>query len=313
MKNNEVMVSVCMITYNHENFIHEAIEGVLMQKTNFSIELIIGEDCSTDNTRKIVLEYAEKYPDIIRPLLPDSNLGMIKKFFKSMEATKGKYIALCEGDDFWTDQYKLQKQVDFLEENESIVAVTTNATVCDNNGNTIQKEKIVVSPDNKDGAYNLHEFFRKGIQYPTLTVVFRNRDLDYITTNMHKMANPFLGNWTLWVLLHTLGDFYFINQVTASYRVNPNSVTHTVNAVKRWEADFMIRRKLVEIIPSEYHRYLKDDTYTYHMMGMAYRKQKKMLMFFYCQFIAFIKNPKMLINILYKKILKQNQNHKYRY
>lgn len=311
MNKIEVMVSVCMITYNHENFIHEAIEGVLMQKTNFTIELIIGEDCSTDNTRKIVVEYAEKYPDIIRPLLPESNLGMMKNFIKTMEAAKGKYIALCEGDDYWTDQHKLQKQVDLLEANESIIAVATNVADCDFKGNTIQKEKIIVSPDNKDGTYNLHEFFSKGIQYPTLTVVFRNQDLDYITTNILKMDNPFLGDWILWVLLHTLGNFYFINQVTASYRVNPNSVTHTVNAVKRWKSDFMIRKKLVEILPVEYHRYLNDDTYAYHMMGMAYRKQKKILMFIFYQFIAFTKNPKMLISILYKKISNQNRKDKY--
>lgn len=298
MKNNGVVVSVCMITYNHETFIREAIEGVLMQKITFPIELIIGEDCSTDNTRKIVLEYAEKYPEIIRPILPEINLGMMKNFIKTMEASKGKYIALCEGDDYWTDPYKLQKQVDILEANENIVAVATNAAVCDFNGNTIQKEKIVISPDNKDGAYNLHEFFSKGIQYPTLTVVFRNREMDFIKSKMQYLSNPFLGDWTLWVLLHTLGDFYFINQVTASYRVNPNSVTHTVNAVKRWEVDFMIRRKLIEILPAEYHSYLKDDTNAYHMMGMAYRKQKKMDKFMYYQIRAFMNNPVSFFKIL---------------
>ena len=298
MKNNEVIVSVCMITYNHEKYISEAIEGVLMQKTTFPIELIIGEDCSTDSTRKIVVEYAEKHPDIIRPLLPERNLGMMTNFIETMQEATGKYIALCEGDDYWTDPYKLQKQVDILEANENIVAVATNAAICDFNGNTIQKEKIVVSPDNKDGAYNLHDFFSKGIQYPTLTVVFRNREMDFIKSKMQYLSNPFLGDWTLWVLLHTLGDFYFINQVTASYRVNPNSVTHTVNAVKRWEVDFMIRRKLIEILPPEYHIYLKDDTYAYHMMGMAYRKQKKMDKFVYYQIRAFLNNPVSFLRII---------------
>jgi hypothetical protein len=118
---------------------------------------------------------------------------------------------------------------------------------------------------------------------------------------MQYLSNPFLGDWTLWVLLHTLGDFYFINQVTASYRVNPNSVTHTVNAVKRWEVDFMIRRKLIEILPAEYHIYLKDDTYAYHMMGMAYRKQKKMDKFVYYQIRAFLNNPVLFFSIYKNK------------
>ena len=139
---NNVTVSVLMITYNHENFIREAIEGVLMQKTDFPIELIIGEDCSTDGTRKIVMEYASKYPDIIRPLLPDSNLGMMKNFIETMQAATGKYIALCEGDDYWTDPYKLQKQVDILNKLPDIISVTTNSSVCDFSGNLIQSEKI---------------------------------------------------------------------------------------------------------------------------------------------------------------------------
>jgi len=296
--NNTVMVSVDMITYNHEAYIKQAIEGVLMQKTNFKFELVIGEDCSTDRTREICIEYQKKYPDIIKLLLPEKNLGMNENGLQTVNACTGKYIALCEGDDYWTDPYKLQKQVDILEANENIVAVATNAAVCDFKGNTIQKEKIVVSPDNKDGVYNLHEFFSKGIQYPTLTVVFRNREMDFIKSKMQYLSNPFLGDWILWVLLHTLGDFYFINQVTASYRVNPNSVTHTVNAVKRWEVDFMIRRKLIEILPAEYHSYLKDDTYAYHMMGMAYRKQKKMDKFVYYQIRAFLNNPVSFLMLL---------------
>lgn len=298
MKSEEIIVSVCMITYNHEKFISEAIEGVLMQKTTFPIELIIGEDCSTDATRSICVDYKKNYPEIIKLQLPETNKGMMRNFIENMQAATGKYIALCEGDDYWTDPYKLQKQVDMLEVNENLVAVATNAAVCDFNGNTIQKEKIVISPDNKDGAYDLHEFFSKRIQYPTLTVVFRNHEMDFIKSKMQYLSNPFLGDWTLWVLLHTLGDFYFINQVTASYRVNPNSVTHTVNAVKRWEADFVIRRRLVEIVSAEYHRYLNDDTYSYHMLGMAYRKQKKMDKFVYYQIRAFLNNPVSFLMLL---------------
>jgi glycosyltransferase involved in cell wall biosynthesis len=88
-----------MITYNHENYIREAIEGVLMQKTDFPIELIIGEDCSTDDTREIVVDYANKYPDIIKAQLPEKNRGMQNNFLAILEAAHGKYIALCEGKD----------------------------------------------------------------------------------------------------------------------------------------------------------------------------------------------------------------------
>jgi len=106
-----------MITYNHERYIAQSIQGVLMQKTNFDFELIIGEDCSTDRTREICNDYKDKYPDKISILLGEKNIGMMPNFIRTLNACSGKYVALCEGDDYWTDPYKLQKQVDFLENN----------------------------------------------------------------------------------------------------------------------------------------------------------------------------------------------------
>ena len=111
----DVKVSVHMITYNHERFIAQAIEGVLMQQTDFAVELVIGEDCSTDGTRAIVRRYGERYPERIRLLLQERNLGARANALATLNACRGQYIALCEGDDYWTDPTKLQKQVDFLE------------------------------------------------------------------------------------------------------------------------------------------------------------------------------------------------------
>lgn len=111
------MVSVNMITYNHSLYIAQAIEGVLMQRVNFKIELIIGEDCSTDNTAAIVTAYAEKHPDIIKTRFNICNMGMTINGLETLKLCTGKYIAFCEGDDYWTDPFKLQKQVDFLEAN----------------------------------------------------------------------------------------------------------------------------------------------------------------------------------------------------
>ncbi len=114
---NSPLVSVCMITYNHEAFISEAIEGVLVQKTAFPIDLVISDDCSSDRTGEICREYQAKYPDVIRLLNREHNLGMQKNFMSTIQACSGKYVALCEGDDYWTDPLKLQRQVDFLEAN----------------------------------------------------------------------------------------------------------------------------------------------------------------------------------------------------
>lgn len=124
-----------MITYNHELYIAQAIEGVVMQKTNFRIELIIGEDCSTDSTRKICEDYAIKYPEIIRLLPSVQNLGMSQNGIRTLQECKGKYIALLDGDDYWTDPLKLQKQVDFLEENEDYIAHSHNVFFRDERNN----------------------------------------------------------------------------------------------------------------------------------------------------------------------------------
>lgn len=113
MGNNKV--TVLCITYNQEKFIKQALDGFVMQKTNFDFEVIVGEDCSTDHTAEIVKEYADKYPDIIKPHIRKKNLGIEDNFFEIASIPKSGYVALCEGDDYWTDPDKLQIQVDFLD------------------------------------------------------------------------------------------------------------------------------------------------------------------------------------------------------
>ncbi len=112
-----VEVSVLMITYNHERFIAQAIASVLMQQTTFRYEIVIGEDCSTDGTRAIIEQFQQQHPDRIRVLRRDRNLGMVKNFADTYAACRGKYIAMLEGDDFWTDPHKLHTMVSFLHDN----------------------------------------------------------------------------------------------------------------------------------------------------------------------------------------------------
>jgi len=114
MKNSKRCVSVCMITYNHANYISEAIEGVLNQKTDFDYEIVIGEDCSSDQTREIVLEYKKKYPEKIKLILQEKNVGALRNLTDALNACNGKYIAFCEGDDYWIDPNKLQIQIGLM-------------------------------------------------------------------------------------------------------------------------------------------------------------------------------------------------------
>lgn len=119
------IVSVIMPTYNHSRFIAQAIDSVLSQKTNFPIELIIGEDCSTDNTRQICLDYQQKHPTIIRLFLPEENVGFLRNYGQLLKLCRGKYIAIISGDDYWCDSTKLQKQYDCLEQKEGYGFVHT--------------------------------------------------------------------------------------------------------------------------------------------------------------------------------------------
>jgi glycosyltransferase involved in cell wall biosynthesis len=169
---SKIKVSVCMITYNHEAFISEAIESVLMQQTDFEYELVIGEDCSTDRTREIVVEYAKKYPDRIRLLLHEQNMGLMgkKNLVATYRACRGMYIALLEGDDYWTDPLKLQKQVDYMESHRDCALCFHNVLMVHDDGS--QPEHLYNAPDQKE----ISEFEDLLTNYFTQTcsVMFRN-------------------------------------------------------------------------------------------------------------------------------------------
>lgn len=176
----EPLVSVVSITYNHERFISKMIEGVLMQQTSFPIELIVAEDCSTDLTRDIILEYQNRYPELIRVIMSESNIGAVANEKRAILAAKGKYIAFCEGDDYWTDPFKLQKQIDFLEFN-------SNYSVCFHRCRHFIYETKEWKEDNcgqffHNGLINEIEvttemFFKQWITQP-LTMILRKNALD---------------------------------------------------------------------------------------------------------------------------------------
>lgn len=180
----EPLLSIVTITYNHEPYIQKCIEGVLMQQVNFPIEFIIAEDCSTDGTLAICKEYAEKYPDLIQLITSDNNVGAIANERRAMKAAKGKYIAFCEGDDYWTDSLKLQKQVDFMESNPEYSVcfhrfikndIYSKQEIKDTCGYKLNEDTIGVD-------INIESFFNRWKTQP-LTMVIRkcnlNIDLSY--------------------------------------------------------------------------------------------------------------------------------------
>lgn len=209
-----------MITYNQEHFIKKAIESVLMQETNFAYELVIGEDLSTDYTRKLCEDFAKKYPNIIKLLPSTKNNGMMYNYLRTLKACNGKYIAFCEGDDYWIDPLKLQKQVDILEANEKIGLVYTNYSIVDEAGNTLENQKYKT---NLPSGNIIHELV-KG-QFPwTVTVCFRKKLIegneDFVFKSHYKM-----GDFPLWLHLGYTHEFQYLDDVTSCYRRNEHSVT----------------------------------------------------------------------------------------
>lgn len=210
--NKKIMVSVCMITYNHEAYIREAIEGVLMQKCQCQLELVIGEDCSSDKTRMICEKYAEESPEIIKLLPSEKNLTMVPNFVRTLQACSGKYVAFCEGDDYWTDPLKLQKQVDFLEKNKDAIISFHDFSIVDK----YNKHICYGYSQNYKEKLNLKDLIF-GYYAKTCTVVFRNDSLRNVRINEIK----YVDDSVLWVILLLNSGFACkLNYNMASYRLH---------------------------------------------------------------------------------------------
>jgi len=166
----EPIISVLMITYNHEKYIRQALDGILSQETNYSFEVVIGEDCSTDKTREIIESYQQKYPEKIRLLTSTGNVGVNKNFGRTYSNCRGQYIAICEGDDVWVDKNKLQKQVDFLSENSEYFVAYHDACIIDEEGEIINSSLL----NGKGRDFSKDELLMT-VTLPTQTLCFRNK------------------------------------------------------------------------------------------------------------------------------------------
>lgn len=225
-------VSVCMVTYNQEKFIADSIESVLSQITKFSVKLIIGDDCSTDSTLKICKHYESQYPERIKVFQNDKNLGIVSNTicnFKYICNQGFKYIAMLDGDDYWIDPFKLQKQVDFLERNDNYGYVHTG------NGNYYHpsgKKNIEIRKNVPTG-----DIFDIIWQFPLIvncTVLFRSDLLQYFDFDaiekLHLSEIAHLTN----VIIASQTKIGFIEDVTAMYRRHENNTTGGRNLAKRY-------------------------------------------------------------------------------
>ena len=218
------LVHTRTMTFNQENYVRECIEGILMQKTTFPVEILIHDDASTDKTSKIIREYELKYPKLIKTYYQKENSHTKPDKHKRREVFMnfrlGKYEAICEGDDYWTDPLKLQKQTDYLEKNKSVGLVYTKVR-CSNNNEIIGGQMI-------GNAI----FYQNKI--PTLSTLYRlDLKKEYLRDVKPEDKNWKMGDYPTWLWFYINSKVSFIDEVTAVYRVLPQSASHFTDGNKR--------------------------------------------------------------------------------
>ncbi|MFZ3116287.1 MAG: glycosyltransferase [Syntrophales bacterium] len=214
------LVSVLILAYNHEPYIVQAMEGVINQKTDFPFELVIGEDCSTDKTRQIVLAYKEKYPEVVRVITSNNNVGMFQNCLRTEKACSGKYIAYCEGDDFWHHPLKLQMQVDFLESHPDYGMVHSNANFFYVKNSKLGKSVYKIRPDLDDGnAY--FDILTGKRPVATLTVCVR-KDILFEVLQKNSECNDehyLMGDLQRWLEISRLAKVKYLTEALGTYNV----------------------------------------------------------------------------------------------
>jgi glycosyltransferase involved in cell wall biosynthesis len=217
------LLSVRLITYQHEPFISEAIEGVLSQRTRFRFELVIGDDASTDGTRSICQRYQERWPDTIRLLPSACHRGMAGNHLAALEACRGEYVALCDGDDYWIDPGKLQRQVDFLEEHRECVLCFHDAFSEYEDG---RRERWMKRPWNP--SYDAPALFREWL-ITTSSLLFRNPRLDAYPRYMQLATHEDLA---LLLYLADRGRIGYLDRVMSVYRRHAAGVMTSYSGIE---------------------------------------------------------------------------------
>jgi glycosyltransferase involved in cell wall biosynthesis len=228
------LVSVVMITYNHERYLAEAIEGVVRQETGFPVELLIGEDCSTDGTREIALSYQKRFPEMIRLITSEGNVGMHNNSERLIAATRGKYVAFCEGDDVWIRSDKLERQIALLESNSDISLVCSNVQIISDSGAILTPDAL--HPPNGSEYYIPIEDVLFSLEVYTVTVCARREQVmrALVDSPICRKGAYLFGDVTLWFELTRHGKCCCVPEVFCSYRFSNISASRQPDFYHRY-------------------------------------------------------------------------------
>lgn len=308
-------VSICIITYNHEQYFEKCIENVLSQNINFEIEIIIGEDCSTDSTAKSVEKYALLYPEKIKAHIRPVNIGAKTNFLHCFFQCRGEFIVFIEADDYFTDKQKLQTQVDYLDANPNVSACFHNAQIIYEDDSN--REPEFINLDSQKVLTETKDFFVEKETWfmATASVMMRRK---YVEKLPDWFLNCKSGDIPLYVILAEKGPIAYINKVMSVYRKNINGQSYTDNVQS---LDFIKNRiymysKLNDYTHLKYDYLLKPILAEYHLMAISCREiqpnfSKKIIYLLKAYLLAPPRNRKVLYSDIKTYILSPQIVNKY--
>lgn len=295
---NDVLLSVCMVSYNQEAYIREALDSVLGQKTTFAFEVIVSDDCSKDNTLTLLRDYEAQYPNIVKVITGEQNLGYPNNQRRSLENARGKYIALCDSDDYWTDMYKLQKQVDYLESHPEC-AICFHNVMHIYDGTTMGRS--LVNPLDFPTELTAEDVIMRRWFLPTNSEVFRREYLtfpDWYDSVLHI-------DYVLNLLISFRGSLHYMPDVMSVYRHTSISVNAQHNdgeyGYMLFHSQTMktILERVVVIADEKYKTLLQDKISFYEQEILKYENEQ----YFEKHTVARLFRPKTYKRLVKRKLL----------
>lgn len=264
------LVSVVSITYNQEDLISRSLDSWTEQVVDCEFEIIIGDDCSTDDTAKIIKEYQEKFPNRIKLIVNERNLGHHKNLLNALSYAQGEFISICAGDDYWIDTHKLQKQKDFLIAHEDCSMVFSNYKVLNHSGEFFEKRNPI------EGVVDLHTVLKNNFMPLFQTGMYRRDKYDNTLFWNEKLANAFNEDWVLLFRLGHRSKIGFLADVTTVYEVGIG-ITAKSNNVYKWKNGLRVNKTINQLTNYEYDYHIGGFGFHYRNIAISYVDYKQRL------------------------------------
>ena len=313
ISSNNILASIVCKTYNQEKYIEQTIESLLLQQTTFDFEILIHDDASTDETQNIIKRFAGKYPAKIFPFFEDENQfskNINTAFNYEFGRAVGKYIAVCDGDDYWTDPLKLQKQVDFLQAEDDCNFVFTKFTI-------LKKDKTFYSTfsktSNPQRLLSLEELIRYKITPISSCIIFRKSALPI--QNLDFLIHCFHGDWALLFIMNYQSKVGFLNEYMCVYREDVGNQS-IVNRIVQFKRGLVLNKNLNRYTGYKYDYYLGNYEFHYKNISHAYLENNRLFYGIFYLFLslsyslyknkisAFVNNNTLFIKHAFKLIIR---------